>query len=127
MDYDYGYTKKDGRILKGDKDLRKQVKIPKSVLGLCIPLALETNGTIFTAKKLEGVKNPSVKKFVAVWAKRVAKTSLPSSCQSCECTGHDNGTPFMECFPCHYQPNAFMFNVSRITYTHLTFCQLKLC
>lgn len=47
MDYELAYTKKDGRLLKGDHELRKQVKVPKSVMGLCIPLALETNGKLY--------------------------------------------------------------------------------
>lgn len=46
MDSGFAYTKKDGRLLKGDAELRKQVRPPKSVLGYCVPLALETNGKL---------------------------------------------------------------------------------
>lgn len=47
MDSTLAYTKKDGRLLKGDAELRKQVRPPKSVLGYCVPLALETNGEYY--------------------------------------------------------------------------------
>lgn len=38
------YSKKDVERLVGDADLKKQVHIPKSSLGFCTPLGLETNG-----------------------------------------------------------------------------------
>lgn len=38
------YSKKDIHGLIGDVALRKQVSPPKSTLGYCAPLALETNG-----------------------------------------------------------------------------------
>lgn len=38
------YTRKDIHGLVGDRALRKQVSLPKSSLGYCAPLALETNG-----------------------------------------------------------------------------------
>nr|XP_018903254.1 PREDICTED: uncharacterized protein LOC109034507 [Bemisia tabaci] len=94
------YTKNDFKQLKGEVDLKRQVKLSKSVLGYCIPLALETNGTLFTAKKLESDNMNVVKKFVGVFAKRVAQSAMPSSCQSCECFADNHGISKMSCSPC---------------------------
>jgi len=102
MDGSSAYTKNDLKILKGSSELRRQVKLPKDMLGYCTPLALETNGTVFTAKKLESHKKNAVKKFATVFAKRVAKSARPSPCQTCECTADNNGMSYMECFPCEY-------------------------
>jgi hypothetical protein len=44
IDSTAAYTKKAIRGLIGDVALRKQVGLPKSTLGYCAPLALETNG-----------------------------------------------------------------------------------
>jgi hypothetical protein len=44
MDGSTAYTKKDLKGLKGSSELRRQVKLPKVMLGYCTPLALETNG-----------------------------------------------------------------------------------
>lgn len=38
------YTKNDHKHLKGDVELKRQTKLTKSLLGYCIPLALESNG-----------------------------------------------------------------------------------
>ena len=38
------YTKKDFKTMRGDNDLRRQAKLPKTIMGYCAPLALETNG-----------------------------------------------------------------------------------
>lgn len=105
LDRLYAFTKNfNGTI--GDTVLRKQVKLPKKSLGICVPLALETNGTIFTARKLmPGNRNP-LKKFAYVFAKRVAMTATPNPCQSCECTGHDTGSAFMTCSQCSYGINT---------------------
>lgn len=46
MDSTHAFTKKDFRELKGDRDLRRQAKLPKSMIAYCAPLALETNGII---------------------------------------------------------------------------------
>lgn len=37
------YTKSDSK-LAGDKDLHQKIKLSKSLLGYCTPLALESNG-----------------------------------------------------------------------------------
>ncbi|GAB0088507.1 uncharacterized protein DMENIID0001_029540 [Sergentomyia squamirostris] len=104
MDRDLAYTKRDVQELKGDVELRKQVRMPKTSLGLCTPLAIESSGSVFTAKKLRPERRNSVKKFSTVFAKRVAKTAAPEDCQTCECTGHNSGIAYVVCFPCSY-PN----------------------
>ncbi|XP_070169221.1 uncharacterized protein Apoltp isoform X2 [Polyergus mexicanus] len=102
LDATKSYTKKDARVLTGDKDLRRQVKLSKNVLGYCTPLALETNGTIFSGDKLRLEKSASIKKFTSVFAKRIALTAEPNKCQLCECTANNNGVTQMECMPCVY-------------------------
>lgn len=106
LDGNNAYTKKDSRILTGDKDLRKQVKLSKSILGYCLPLALETNGTIFSGKKLRLEKPMGIKKFASVFSKRVALSASPSTCQHCECIANNNGLTTMECIPCVYPTPA---------------------
>lgn len=44
LDVEAAYTKNDFKAFKGDRDLLRQVKLTKSMLGYCTPLALETNG-----------------------------------------------------------------------------------
>lgn len=103
MDREYAYSKKDfNNKMKGDAELKKQVRLPKDNLGLCTPLALETNGTVFTAHKLKPDSRNPIKKFAAVFAKRVTRSAAPDTCQSCECTGHNTGVAYMTCFPCSY-------------------------
>ncbi|XP_034189232.2 apolipoprotein lipid transfer particle [Osmia lignaria lignaria] len=102
LDATKAYTKKDARTLVGDVDLRRQVKLPKSALGYCTPLALEINGTIFSGEKLRFDKLASIKKFASVFSKRVALTAQPNPCQNCECTADNNGVTRMECIPCVY-------------------------
>lgn len=96
------YTRKDVKTLIGDVELRRHVKLSKSALGYCTPLSLEINGTIFSGDKLRFDKLVSIKKFISVFAKRVALTALPNPCQNCECTANNNGVTRMECIPCVY-------------------------
>ncbi|XP_049847119.1 uncharacterized protein LOC126299332 [Schistocerca gregaria] len=96
------FTKNDVKNLKGDKGLRRQVKLPKTLLGVCTALALETNGSVFMAKKLEMEKKNFVKKYLNVFSKRVVSSAAPFTCQACECTAHNNGVSYTECFPCEY-------------------------
>ncbi|XP_032670099.1 uncharacterized protein LOC116843644 isoform X1 [Odontomachus brunneus] len=103
LDATKSYTKKDTRMLVGDVDLRRQVKLSKNALGYCTPLSLETNGTIFSGDKLrQWHESGSNKKFASVFAKRVALTATPDQCQFCECTADNNGVTQMECMPCIY-------------------------
>lgn len=108
MDREHAYTKKYLKDLKGDSDLHRQItsSLPKKHLGICTPLAFETNGTIFTSKKIRpGSRNP-IKKFTSVFAKRIAQTATPNACQTCECTGHNTGIAYMTCAGCEL-PNAW--------------------
>ncbi|XP_046746375.1 uncharacterized protein LOC124411334 [Diprion similis] len=100
FDASKSYTKKDTRVLTGDKELHRQVKLSKSILGYCTPLALETNGTVFSGKKLRFEKPTAIKKFIAVFSKRIAASATPGTCQHCECNADNNGRSIMECSPC---------------------------
>ncbi|XP_011501595.1 PREDICTED: uncharacterized protein LOC105365190 [Ceratosolen solmsi marchali] len=103
LDATRSYTKKDSRVLLGDVELRRQVKLSKNALGYCTPLSLETNGAIFSGSKLRTLeKLGSIKKFASVFAKRLALTAQPSSCQLCECIADNDGITKMECAPCDY-------------------------
>lgn len=104
LDRHFAYTKKYPKDPQGDAELRRHVKLPKDALGICMPLAIETNGTIFTANKLMAGR-PNTKKFCAVFAKRVALTAAPTTCQVCECTGHNTGTAYLTCTHCNF-PSA---------------------
>ncbi|KYB29704.1 hypothetical protein TcasGA2_TC031518 [Tribolium castaneum] len=94
------YSKKDIHGLLGDAALRKQVSLPKSTLGYCAPLALETNGTVFSSKNLQSEKRGNVKKFATVFGKRVAETARPTKCVDCECTAFNSGVSYMDCYQC---------------------------
>lgn len=100
--YTNGYLKEDS----GNKDLRSEIILPKNTLGFCMVWALETNGTIFNANKLKANSRTPIKKFAAVFAKRVASSAIPSPCQLCECTGENNGIAYMTCTRCDF-PNEF--------------------
>lgn len=108
----YGYDKGHAftsNYLKeatGSKELRAEIINPKTTLGYCMSWALETNGTIFTANKLKPNSRTPIKKFAGVFAKRVAYSAIPSSCQTCECTGENNGIAYMTCNSCDF-PNSF--------------------
>nr|QGV11544.1 Vg4 [Tetrastichus brontispae] len=102
LDASRSYTKKDWRVLNGDAELRRQAKLSRTKLGYCAPLALETNGTIFSAAKLRLPKLGALKKFAAVFAKRLSLTARPSPCQLCECIANNDALTRMECSPCDY-------------------------
>ncbi|XP_014226324.1 uncharacterized protein LOC106652091 isoform X2 [Trichogramma pretiosum] len=103
LDAQRSYTRKDARVLSGDPELRRQVRLSKSALGYCMPLALETNGTIFAGAKLrQRERAGALRKFCAVFAKRLALTARPSPCQHCECIANNDGLSKMECAPCDY-------------------------
>jgi hypothetical protein len=57
MDREVGFTKGDGTRegpLRGNANLRRQVKLSKSTLGYCAPLALQTNGKSRTRETVRG-------------------------------------------------------------------------
>lgn len=97
-----GYLKDDD----GNKELRTEIIMPKTTLGWCMVWALETNGTIFNANKLKQDSRTPIKKYAAVFAKRVANSAIPSACQTCECTGENNGIAYMTCTRCDF-PDEF--------------------
>lgn len=121
IDVSNSYTNKDVKELKGDHGLRRQVKLPKADLGFCTSLALESNGTIFSAKKMESNnKKGAIKKFTTVLTKRLALGAIPTSCSSCECTADMEGTSYMECLPCEYPSAQTIDYVSiRLLYANL--------
>lgn len=97
FDREFVYTKK---YLDGDKELRRHLHLPKNTMGMCAALAIETKGSVFSANKLKpGQKNPT-KKIAGSFAARVAKTAVPRSCQTCECSGHNTGIAYMTCGRC---------------------------
>lgn len=44
IDRTMAYTKKDIDDFKGDGKQRKEIQLPKTNLGFCMPLAMESNG-----------------------------------------------------------------------------------
>lgn len=108
-DRNTAFTQKFLKEQKPDLELLKQVKLPKDALGECMPLAIESHGSIFTSRKLKLNKTGIEKKFTQVFGKRVAKTAVPNTCQTCECSGHDTGMAYMSCTSCNI-PNALMLD-----------------
>lgn len=108
------HTAKDQQRASGggaaatSQELRPQVGLPKVELGLCAALAMESGGSIFTASKLRALERNPVKKFVAIFARRIVETAAQSRCQTCECTGHNSGMPYMTCTACHRPSSASM-------------------
>lgn len=96
LDRELVYSK---RFPEGDNATRSQLRIPKSNLGICIPLALETNGSVFSARKLLPRFKYPIKRFATIFAKRVAKSAAPPALQTCECSGHNTGVSYMACSP----------------------------
>ncbi|XP_034669576.1 uncharacterized protein LOC117902369 [Drosophila subobscura] len=96
MDRDLVYSK---RFPEGDNETRKQVHIPKSNLGICTPLALETEGSVFSARKLQPERRYPIKRFATIFAKRVALSAKPIQGQTCECSAHNTGVSYVACSP----------------------------
>lgn len=92
------YTVRNVRNLKGDRELRRQLILPKD---FCAPLALETNGTLFDLKKMMSSQlQQQTKKFIDIFARRVAATGEPSPCQRCDCIGDRDGIGSILCQRC---------------------------
>lgn len=53
-----------------------------------------------------------VKKFSSVFARRIAASARPDSCQSCECIADQNGIDIIECLPCSIPVPAYSDFVS---------------
>lgn len=96
LDRDLVYSK---RFPEGDNATRAQLHVPKSNLGICTPLALETNGSVFSARKLIPKFKYPIKRFATIFGKRVAQSAVPPANQTCECSGHNTGVSYMACSP----------------------------
>ncbi|KAJ8665445.1 hypothetical protein QAD02_007107 [Eretmocerus hayati] len=103
FDAQHLYTKKEMRHPNGESDLHHHVKLSKKILGHCAPLALETNGSIFSGNRLDSNRRAgAIKRFANTFAERVVLTAQPNPCQVCECIANNDGLTQMECTPCNY-------------------------
>jgi hypothetical protein len=94
------YTSKDvsGDELEGDTDLRKYIRLPKD---LCVALAQDTEGSIFSAKQWIESRYALQKKFSDVWVRTIASKAEPSDCQVCECIASpDSLSGTSQCHSC---------------------------
>lgn len=97
LDRELVYSK---RYPEGDAETRRQIYISKTNLGICTPLALETGGAVFSARKLRSERKYSARKFVNIFAKRIVTGSQFLTNQTCECTGQNTGSiSYMACTP----------------------------
>jgi len=89
VDEDAVYTSRDvgNAEIEGDTDLRRYVRLPKD---LCVALAQDTEGSIFSAKQWVESRYALQKKFSDVWVRTIADKAEPSDCQVCECIANDN-------------------------------------
>lgn len=99
LDRKFAYTQKDMKDseLRGDQDLLAQLKTPKD---LCVPLALEVNGSFFSMSRLLDSSRNVNKKTVEVFSRRVIKTAEPAECQICECIATQSGIGKSVCQRC---------------------------
>lgn len=95
VDRRLAYTIKDLKELHGDADIHSQIRLPKD---FCVPLALETNGTLFSSMKMFEKRNVN-KKFIDVMARRVALSEAPD-CEICECVSAEDGVGQSLCTRC---------------------------
>lgn len=100
VDNNKAFIRKDQTKLLGDEALKSQVT-PIKALGQCGPLALETDGSIFSSNPNK--KNDEYKIIANVFAKRIVQTAKPKPCHFCECEGHNSGTAYMTCVSCEHQ------------------------
>ncbi|XP_077295548.1 apolipoprotein lipid transfer particle [Arctopsyche grandis] len=85
IDNNYAYTSKDVKELVGDAKLRQQIRLPKTKLGFCASLAIETNGTVFSGNKMRSTEPGGGKKAAVVLGARAAQSSKPCLRARCEC------------------------------------------
>merc|ERR1719187_561742 len=78
------FTTKDTstKTLAGDPALLAQLAVPKET---CIPALMEAEGSFFTINSFTNGRVRDQKKFIDVVTRRVAATSVPATCQICEC------------------------------------------
>lgn len=122
IDHEYAYTKRYLKDDQGNPTLRKELKLPKKSLDLCMPLSFHSKGSIFSVNKLlppaaaNGTRPAEVRKFTAVFTKRVASTAQPAPCMSCECSGDNSGNAYTSCTICNKAVDPLMTNdMSSIT------------
>ncbi|KAL9926249.1 apolipoprotein lipid transfer particle isoform 1-T7 [Glossina fuscipes fuscipes] len=96
LDRNFVYSK---RFPEGDAEARRQLHISRNNLGICTPLALETDGTVFSARRLMPERKYPIKRFATIFAKRVVKTAIPKVNQTCECSGYNTGVAYLACSP----------------------------
>lgn len=114
IDRQHVFTKRFLKDPGADQQMRRQIQMPKKALGVCGPLAIESNGTIFTATKLLSTNGgrpivaAPVRRFMSVFARRVAQSAVTTACQTCECSGHDTGTAYMTCTHCNFPSAALL-------------------
>lgn len=115
LDRQHAFTKRFLNNPAVDQQLRRQIQMPKKSLGICGPLAIESNGSIFTAAKLRSTAVGSrpgigtqIRKFIAVFARRIAQSAVTTACQTCECSGHNTGTAYMTCTHCNFPSAGLM-------------------
>uniref|UniRef100_A0A131YLK2 Microtubule associated complex n=1 Tax=Rhipicephalus appendiculatus TaxID=34631 RepID=A0A131YLK2_RHIAP len=122
VDYRLAFTVKDVKDMQGDAELHSQIRLPKD---FCVPLALESNGTLFSSMKMFEKRNIN-KKFLDVMSRRVAISSAPD-CQICECVSLDDGVGQSLCSRCvsptlgpvrspDFSPSMYEEAVERKTY-----------
>jgi len=94
VDKNTAYTVRDVRSheLRGDKDFFRQIVLPKSTL---VQTAFNTIGSAFNVNKMTDGRIGYQKHFIDVFARRVAKTPIASSCQICTCINGES-----VCRPC---------------------------
>ncbi|XP_046393120.1 uncharacterized protein LOC124161022 [Ischnura elegans] len=128
------FTTRNVRSLVPNRDLKRQLAIPKD---LCSPLALETNGTRFDVgivlggtplattpqtppaadaqpsekeAHAEEMRRKRQRKFALdVFVRRVALTASPSSCQKCDCVANREGVGRVACQRCLFSSMELFF------------------
>jgi hypothetical protein len=93
------YTSKDvaGSDLAGEPDLRRYIRLPKD---LCVALAQEAEGSVFSARQWIDSRPLIQKKFSDVLVRAVARKAKPTTCQICECVADEYGSGVSKCSSC---------------------------
>ncbi|XP_054083621.1 apolipophorins [Zeugodacus cucurbitae] len=91
----FGFDKQfvySNRSPEGNSEIRHTLRVSNSTIGVCVQLALETEGSVFIVKR----KMP-IKRLSTIFAKRVVQSAISNRNQTCECTGHNTGLAYMVC------------------------------
>ncbi|XP_064477046.1 uncharacterized protein LOC135390962 [Ornithodoros turicata] len=112
VDSKKAYTVKDMKDIRGDADLHSQIRLPKDY---CVPLALETNGTLFSTMRMFEKRQVN-KKFIHVFSRRVVMSEDPN-CFICECVSSEDGVGRSICNRCASPSNPSMSLFSPEMYT----------